>query len=166
MTINRAQQLSDDKLIWLEEWKLAIENAQRESEWFWNRFNILLGFNLALIATTTYFFSIHHNDVTWDECSLLIVYFLESFGLLVCIMWFFLMARFHAWHGYWLSYAKKIEQKKLSGLIYLISDTKNYFQRRKFYEKFSSDVIGMLFPLFFSCIWIVFIALTFLLNSM
>lgn len=91
----------------IAKYTVAINKNNSESEVLWNRYNAMLVFNTILITAIG---MSYQNDV---NLPLLIRIFLPLAGLIVCYLWYLVTSRGFTWINFWISTARKIEEKYL-----------------------------------------------------
>lgn len=96
----------------IAKYQVAIDKNTSEGEILWNRYNALLVFNSLLITGIGF---LYKGD---DKGALptLIAFSLPIAGLVSCYLWFIVTHRSFQWIKYWITSARKIEEK------YLIDD--------------------------------------------
>jgi len=144
MTRSMKKQPVDDLLI--EQYKLLITLQTGESDRFWERYNVFLALNAAIIVGLGFLSS---KDVMPTLTSVAPV--ISTFGLISCIVWFFQTASGSHWQGYWIAKARHIEEQHKLFDIY--RDIRNYRDKAALYQKMSTTKGALVAPLLLAIFW-------------
>lgn len=145
MPTNNANNQATNKAI--EKYQVAVNKNISESEILWNRYNALLVFNSLLLTSIGF---VYGNKFEFPS---IILKSLPVFGLITCYLWFITTFRGFQWIKFWITSARKIEDKylkdKTSDELDPIINGKNY---REFITGWPHTQLASYLLIFVTCI--------------
>jgi hypothetical protein len=96
-------------------YRVAVDLWTYQGNLNWNRFNVMLAANSIILSVI---------GVVLSSQSFLPVFevLFPAIGIVLCIVWAFLMVRGFDYHKYWSSQARELEEEYLSDVVKIVSD--------------------------------------------
>jgi len=152
-----------DREVYMEEYKILVNILLQDEVLFWRRSEVFIIINGGLLTILGF---LHPKEVLTNSSLNSLPALISIVGVLLCVLWFFIVKRSEAFYNHWYEHLKYLERTHLQPLdIYTIAD--EYFTKRRI--KFGNQVLKLDFissrmqmtqalqiaSLIFAAIWVV-----------